>query len=345
MPPTVLVTGDAGYCGSHACLALDAAGYRLVGLDNLCTGSAETRARVAAALRRPMRCHVGDVRDADALGELMRAEGVGAVVHFAALKSVPESRARPGPYFDNNVAGSRALLSAMRAAGVRRLVFSSSAAVYGAPGRSPVAETARLAPDSPYAVSKAQVEALIAAERAGDPAFRAVSLRYFNPVGADPSGVVGETPHAPPDNLMPRVVEVAAGLRPVLPVCGGDWPTRDGSCVRDYLHVGDLAQAHVAALQRLDAPTPLPPAINLGTGRGTTVLELVRAFEQATGQRVPFEIVPRRTGDVAEVWADPGLARERLDWRAQHGLAQMCADAWRWHLARAGQGGGGPALV
>ncbi len=298
------------------------------------------RERVAAALRTPMRCHVGDVRDVDALRELMLAEGVQAVLHFAALKSVPESRGQADRYFDNNVAGSRALLSAMRAAGVRRLVFSSSAAVYGPPERSPVPETARLAPDSPYAHSKAQVEALIAAERAADPDFRAVSLRYFNPVGADPSGVIGETPHAAPDNLMPRVVEVAAGLRPSLPLCGGDWPTRDGSCVRDYLHVSDLAQAHVAALQRLDADPPLPPAINLGTGQGTSVRELVQAFEQATGRRVPIELVPRRTGDVAEVWADPTLAHETLGWRARHGLQAMCADAWRWHLAQAARGGG-----
>jgi UDP-glucose 4-epimerase len=332
--PTVLVTGDAGYCGAQACLALDAAGYRLVGLDNLSTGTAAMRARVAAALRRPMRCHVGDVRDTAALHALMVEEGVGAVVHFAALKSVPESRREPARYADNNEGGARSLLQAMRAVGVRRLVFSSSAAVYGAPAVSPVPESAPLAPDSPYAVGKARVEAMIAEARALDVSLRAVSLRYFNPVGADPSGAIGEAPGTEPDNLMPRLLAVAAGRAPALTVYGGDWPTRDGSGVRDFLHVCDLARAHVAALQRLDDTPGLPAAINLGTGRGTTVLELVRAFEAATGQRVPVRVVGRREGDVAEVYADVRLAREWLGWRAAElDVARMCLDAWRWDQA------------
>ena len=250
-------------------------------------------------------------------------------MHFAALKAVGESCEKPLDYFDNNIGGTIALLQAMKAAGVRRLVFSSSATVYGDPDRVPVREDAPLSVTNPYGRTKLVMEQLIGDLCQSDDAFRAANLRYFNPVGAHPSGLIGEDPNGPPNNLMPYVCQVAVGRRDKLRVFGGDYPTVDGTGVRDYIHVMDLARAHADAieyLQRADRSL----TVNLGTGQGVSVLEMVQAFERASGREVPYEIVARRSGDVAEVYADPTLARQLLGWRAQLDLNAMCQDAWRW---------------
>ena len=270
-----------------------------------------------------------DLRDRAAVDALFTGAGFDAVIHFAALKAVGESCERPLDYFDNNIAGTIHLLQAMQAHGVRRLVFSSSATVYGDPDAVPVREDAPLRVTNPYGRTKLVMEQLIGDLCASDPGFHAVNLRYFNPVGAHASGLIGEAPGGVPNNLMPYVCQVAVGQRERLSVFGGDWPTVDGTGVRDYIHVGDLARAHADALDFL-VRERRSANINLGTGRGTSVLELVRAFERASGREVPFEVVARRPGDVAEVYADPSLAHELLGWRAGHDIDAMCRDAWRW---------------
>lgn len=263
----------------------------------------------------------------------MADHGSEAVVHFAAFKSVARSIDQPLEYFDNNIAGTISVLKAMRQQGIPYLVFSSSATVYGAAPGVPVLEDAPLTAVNPYGRSKLVMEQLIADVCAAAPGMGAMLLRYFNPVGAHPSGRIGEDPRGVPDNLMPYVTQVAAGQRERLRVFGGDWPTRDGTGVRDYVHVVDLAEAHADALDVLARGRGGTTAVNLGSGRGTSVLELIRAFERASGRQVPFEIVDRRPGDVAELWAATGLAREVLGWSAVRGLDQMCEDAWRWQSA------------
>jgi len=259
------------------------------------------------------------------------ADGIDAVLHFAALKAVGESCIDPLRYFENNISGTITLLQSMVSTGVSRLVFSSSATVYGDPECVPVTEDAPLRVTNPYGRSKLVMEELIGDLCVARPDFRASLLRYFNPVGAHPSGRIGEDPTGIPNNLMPYITQVAVGSRAQLNVFGGDYPTRDGTGVRDYIHVVDLAEAHVSALQRLLNPDADPCEIfNLGTGHGYSVLELVRAFETASGRSVPYEIVARRPGDVAEAWADPSRARQLLGWQARLGLAEMCADSWRW---------------
>ena len=336
----VLVCGGAGYIGSHTCVALAARGHEAVIVDNHVNSAPAVFDRLARLIGRAPEAHDIDVRDAAALGRLFAAGRFDAAIHFAALKSVGESVAKPLDYFDNNLGGTIALLRAMQAHGVPRLVFSSSATVYGEPERLPLDETARLSVTNPYGRTKLMAEQIVADACAADPRLSAISLRYFNPVGAHPSGLIGESPNGIPNNLMPYVCQVAVGLRPRLQIFGGDWPTIDGTGVRDYLHVVDLARAHVHAIEALageggaapEAGHPLHghTAINLGVGRGISVLELVRAFETASGRPIPYDIVDRRPGDVAEVYADPRLAERLLGWRAELGVDAMCRDAWRW---------------
>ena len=325
----ILVTGGAGYIGSHTCAVLAARGHGFTILDNYCNSSPRVLDRLEAITgHRPELCEL-DLRDRDGVAALLAGGGYDAVIHFAALKAVGESCERPLDYFDNNIAGTIHLLQAMQAAGVHRLVFSSSATVYGDPDSVPVREDAPLRTTNPYGRTKLVMEQLIGDVCASDPGFHAVNLRYFNPVGAHPSGLIGEAPDGPPNNLMPYVCQVAVGRREKLAVFGGDWPTVDGTGVRDYIHVMDLARAHADALDFL-AREERGATINLGTGRGTSVLELVAAFERASGRQVPYEIVDRRAGDVAEVYADPALASELLGWRAELDVDAMCSDGWRW---------------
>lgn len=326
----VLVTGGAGYIGSHTCIALGEQGLNPVVFDNLCNSSPESVRRAGLILGREIPFVQGDVRDRTALTEAIAGHRIDSVIHFAALKAVGESVARPLSYFDNNIAGTIVLLQAMQEAGVKDLVFSSSATVYGDAGRMPVDETAPTSVANPYGRTKLVMEQIAGDLCAADPAFAALLLRYFNPVGAHASGSIGEDPRGIPNNLMPFVAQVAVGRRERLQVFGDDWPTRDGTGVRDYIHVMDLAHAHVAALRYLHRGNRGALALNIGTGKGTTVLELLDAFRQASGRPVPHEVVGRRPGDVAEVWADASLARRLLAWSPEHGIERMCEDVWRW---------------
>lgn len=325
----VLVTGGAGYIGSHACVALAARGHEIMVADNFANSSPRVMERLHRLTGAPVACHRVDLRDREATAALFDDRRFDAVIHFAALKAVGESCERPLDYFDNNIAGTIHLLQAMQSHGVRHLVFSSSATVYGDPDAVPVREDAPLRVTNPYGRTKLVMEQLIGDLCTSDPGFHAVKLRYFNPAGAHPSGLIGEAPGGVPNNLMPYVSQVAVGLRERLSVFGGDWPTVDGTGVRDYIHVVDLARAHADALDFI-VREGRSATLNLGTGRGTSVLELVRAFERASGRPVPYDIVPRRAGDVAEVYADPSLAQALLGWRAEHDIDAMCRDAWRW---------------
>ncbi len=325
----VLVTGGAGYIGSHTCVALLDAGHEVVVLDNLCNAAAESLRRVQEISGRSLRFVEGDVRHRDDLARAF-AGGIDAVVHFAALKAVGESCADPLRYFDNNIGGTIALLQAMREHATRRLVFSSSATVYGTAEQMPVDEDAPLGVTNPYGRSKLVMEDLIRDLCSADPDFRAVLLRYFNPVGAHPGGRIGEDPVGVPNNLMPYVAQVASGRRNHLNVFGNDYATIDGTGVRDYLHVMDLADAHLRALDHDGAGVRV---YNLGSGRGHSVLELVRAFEAASGRAIPLRFVARRPGDVATLYADPRRAERDLGWKASRTLADMCADTWRWQSA------------
>jgi UDP-glucose 4-epimerase len=327
--PTILVTGGAGYIGSHTIVELLAAGHRVVCLDNYSNSSPEAPARVQSIAGRPLAAVEGDLRDARLLDRLFAEHEFDGVIHFAALKAVGESVAQPLAYYDNNVVGTLALLAAMQRANVRRLVFSSSATVYGAPDHLPIREDAPIRPTNPYGATKAMVEQILRDLAASDPAWSLISLRYFNPIGAHPSGQIGEDPHDIPNNLFPFILQVAIGKRERLNIFGDDWPTADGTGVRDYLHVVDLALGHLRAFEAAQRRTGFT-AINLGTGRGTSVLELVHAFEAATGRRVAHAITARRPGDIAACWADPALAAELLDWHATRTIEQACADGWRW---------------
>ena len=325
----ILVTGGAGYIGSHACVELAGRGHDFTIADNFSNSSPQVLDRLARLLGAPPLLRRVDLRDRAAVDALFAGAGFDAVIHFAALKAVGESCERPLDYFDNNIAGTIHLLQAMQAHGVHRLVFSSSATVYGDPDSVPVREDAPLRVTNPYGRTKLVMEQLIGDLCTSDPGFHAVNLRYFNPVGAHPSGLIGEAPGGVPNNLMPYVCQVAVGQRERLSVFGGDWPTVDGTGVRDYIHVVDLARAHADALDFL-VREGRSANINLGTGRGTSVLELVRAFERASGRTVAYDIVARRAGDVAEVYADPSLAHALLGWHAEHDIDAMCRDAWRW---------------
>ena len=337
----LLITGGAGFIGSHTALVLLEAGHSLVVLDNYDNSSPESLRRVLelAGPEASGRLAVveGDIRSPADLQRAFAAAPAGrpieAVIHFAGLKAVGESVREPLRYWDVNLAGSRQLLAAMQAHGCRSLVFSSSCTVYGLPEQVPIRETAPIRPINPYGHSKAAVEQLLADLAASEPGWRIARLRYFNPVGAHPSGRIGEDPRGIPNNLFPFVSQVAVGRRQRLQLFGGDWPTPDGSGVRDYIHVMDLAEGHQAALDALLAEDPQLLSVNLGSGRGHSVLEVVAAFESASGRSVPTEVVARRPGDAAITVADPALAAERLGWRTRRGLAEMCRDGWAWQLA------------
>lgn len=328
-----LVVGGAGYIGSHTCVELAERGHDVVVLDNLCNASRDVIKRIGEIVGRPPRFIEGDIRNEELLRQVFRDEEFDIVLHFAALKSVGESWDQPLKYFDNNISGTIALLRTMQEARVRHLVFSSSATVYGDPESCPIDETAPLRVTNPYGRTKLVMEDLIGDLCQSDTAFRAAVLRYFNPVGAHASALIGEKPSGIPNNLMPYVCQVAAGMRECLNVFGSDYPTRDGTGVRDYIHVCDLARAHVDAIDALfrrDASL----TVNLGTGRGYSVLEVVKAFERASGRTVPVKMMPRRAGDVAECYADPTLAKHLLGWQAEFDLERMCSDAWRAHSHR-----------
>ncbi len=328
-PQTILVTGAAGYIGSHTCVELLSAGYAVVAVDNLCNSSIESLARVEQITGHVVPFYEADVRDHAAMTAVLRTHRIDAAIHFAGLKAVGESVARPLDYFENNVSGSVTLLKALGEAGVYKFLFSSSATVYGDPESVPINESARLSTTNPYGRSKLMVEQILEDLGASDASWAIGSLRYFNPAGAHPSGLIGEDPRGIPNNLMPFIAQVAVGRRDKLSVFGNDYPTPDGTGVRDYIHVVDLARGHLAALAELFR-SGRSFTLNLGTGRGYSVLEMVRAFEAASGRKVPYQIVGRRPGDIAVCYADPANAWNRLDWRAKKGLAEMCADHWRW---------------
>ena len=329
----ILVCGGAGYIGSHTCVALAARGHDAVIYDNFSNSSPVAVERIAELADRPVALVEGDIRDPAGLAGALK--DVDAVIHFAAFKAVGESCEQPLAYFENNIGGSVTLLQAMETAGVANLVFSSSATVYGDPDSVPIREDAPLRVTNPYGRTKLVVEELIGDLCTARPGFNALLLRYFNPVGAHPSGRIGEDPGGIPNNLMPYISQVAVGARECLSVFGGDYATPDGTGVRDYIHVMDLADAHVRAVETL-RPGFGCQAVNLGTGQGVSVLELVRAFENASGRKVPYRIVDRRPGDVAACWADPARAAGLLGWQAQLDVQRMCEDAWRWQAANPG---------
>jgi len=326
---TILVTGGTGFIGSHACVSLARAGHELVILDNLCNSRADVIDRLAILCGKRPAFVQGDIRDTATLDRLFAAHPIGAVMHFAGLKAVGESSEKPLKYYDNNVAGTLHLLAAMARAAVKTLVFSSSATVYGEPASVPIREDFPRTATNPYGRTKLMIEDILADLHQADPEWQIARLRYFNPVGAHESGLIGEAPQGTPNNLMPCVAQVAAGQREFLNVWGDDYPTPDGTGVRDYIHVCDLAEGHVAALDYLNREGGML-TVNLGTGQGYSVLEMVKAFEKASGRAIPCKIGPRRVGDSAKCWADSTLVQQMIGWKASRGLDHMCADAWRW---------------
>ena len=324
----ILVTGGAGYIGSHTCVELLQAGQDVVVFDNFSNSHPEALKRVQRITGRAVQLVEGDIRDQAALEAAIKQYGCTAVIHFAGLKAVGESVEKPLDYYDNNVIGTHRLLRAMQNCGVRTLVFSSSATVYGEPQRLPLTEDHPLSATNPYGRTKLVIEDMLRDFHRSAPDWRIAILRYFNPVGAHASGLIGEDPQGIPNNLMPFVAQVAVGRREKLSVWGNDYPTPDGTGVRDYIHVVDLAIGHLKALERLDEPQCFE--VNLGTGTGYSVLDVVKAFEKASGRPVPYALCPRRPGDVTACYADPAYAAERLGWRAERGIDAMCADAWRW---------------
>lgn len=329
---TVLLTGAAGYIASHTWLALQQAGYRVVGVDNFSNSSPVVLERLAELASAPIEFERADVCDAAAMDAVFGQYRPAAVVHFAAFKAVGESVSQPLAYYRNNLGGLVNTCEAMLRHDCTRIVFSSSATVYGAPEQLPLREDAPTSATNPYGATKLMGEQILRDLGFAQSAWQTACLRYFNPVGAHESGRIGEDPRGTPNNLMPYVAQVAVGRRARLSVFGGDYPTPDGTGVRDYIHVTDLSQGHAAALDRLLAH-PGSLTVNLGTGQGYSVLDLVRAYEAASGRSVPYDIVARRPGDVAACWADPALARELLGWEAKLDLARMCEDSWRWqHL-------------
>ncbi|MBR9879758.1 MAG: UDP-glucose 4-epimerase GalE [Gammaproteobacteria bacterium] len=331
----VLVTGGAGYIGTHTLVELISAGHEVVVYDNFRNSSPKAIARVEELVGQKVPVVRGDIRDRACLDRTFAEHSVEAVIHFAGLKAVGESYRQPLSYYDNNVTGTQRLLEAMEEAGVRSIVFSSSATVYGEDAPVPYAEAmGRGRPSNPYGATKAVVEQMIEDLARADSRWSASLLRYFNPIGAHPSGRIGEDPQGIPNNLLPFISQVAVGRLPELSIFGDDYPTRDGTCERDYLHVVDLAVGHVKALEAMKKTTSSGVATyNLGTGRGTTVLEMVRSFEQVTGQGVPYRIASRREGDLPAFWADASKARSELGWSAEKTLEDMMRDSWRWQSA------------
>jgi UDP-glucose 4-epimerase len=330
----VLVTGGAGYIGSHTCVELLNAGHEVIVVDSLCNSKISVLDRVKQIAGRPVLFYNLDVRDKAALSAVFDAHRIESVIHFAGLKSVGESVSMPLQYYDTNVCGTLVLAAVMAEHGVFNLVFSSSATVYGDPASVPIRENFPLSATNPYGRSKLIVEEMLRDLPLAQPDWHITILRYFNPVGAHSSGLIGEDPNGVPNNLMPYVAQVAAGKLAELSVFGGDYPTPDGTGVRDYIHVVDLAIGHVHALTALVNNSGVA-TYNLGTGRGYSVLEMVAAFERASGKKVPYRIEPRRSGDIAACYADPGLAERELGWRAQRDINVMCEDSWRWQTTGA----------
>jgi len=331
----ILVTGGAGFIGSHTLVELLQAGNEVVVVDNLCNSSAEALERVARITGRRADLVVADIRDRAALDRIFAEHSFRSVVHFAGLKAVGESVEKPLAYYQNNLSGTAVLCEAMAAAGVKQLVFSSSATVYGEPRSLPIREDAPTGATNPYGRTKLFIEEMLRDLHASDNSWRIALLRYFNPVGAHPSGLIGEDPAGRPNNLFPFITQVAVGQRPELSVFGSDYPTIDGTGVRDYIHVVDLARGHLFALNRL-ADRPGLVTVNLGTGQGYSVLQMVETFSRVTGRTVPYRIVSRRPGDIAACWADPSLAARELGWRAEYGLEEMCRDGWKWQQMNPG---------
>lgn len=325
----VLVTGAAGYIGTHACVQLIEAGYQVVGLDNLSNSSSVAIDRVNEITGTTFPFYEVDLRSPQDIEHVLRSHDISAVMHFAGLKSVAESVERPLEYYENNVAGSENLIAAMDQVGTRKLVFSSTAAIYGVPEHNPIDELASIKPVSPYGSTKAAVEKMLANTCNASSTWNITALRYFNPVGAHISGLIGESPVGTPNNLMPYITQVAAGKRDSLTVYGDDYATHDGTGVRDYIHVEDLVAGHIKALICMSNGSGFK-AYNLGTGKGCSVLVMVKSFEAATGITIPYKIAPRRLGDVDECYANPGLAAQELNWRARRSIADMCRDAWAW---------------
>jgi len=323
----IFVTGGAGYIGSHTCVELLEAGYEVRVYDNLSNASEEALKRVEEITGKSLEFVRGDIRDEALLKEAL--EGSDAVIHFAGLKAVGESVAKPLEYYDNNVHGTLCLLRAMDDRGIRRLVFSSSATVYGDPEYLPLTESHPLRTTNPYGQTKLVIEEILRDLYRADPRWAIAILRYFNPVGAHPSGRIGEDPRGIPNNLMPYITQTAVGKLSCLGVFGDDYDTPDGTGVRDYIHVVDLAKGHLKALEKISQIDEVL-AVNLGTGRGYSVLDMVKAFEKASGREIPYCIAPRRPGDIAACYADPSYAKKVLGWEASRGIDVMCADAWRW---------------
>ncbi len=327
----ILVTGGAGYIGSHTCVELLQAGYDVVVIDNLYNASEKSLERIKEITGKDLTFYQADITDAAAMNEVFEKEpGVDCVIHFAGLKAVGESVAKPLEYYQNNIAGTLTLCDAMRSHGVKNIIFSSSATVYGDPAFIPITEECpKGTPTNPYGWTKHMIEQILTDFHTADPEWNVILLRYFNPIGAHKSGMIGEDPKGIPNNLVPYIAQVAIGKRECLGVFGNDYDTPDGTGVRDYIHVVDLALGHVAAINKIKE-NPGVKVYNLGTGKGYSVLDVVKAFEKACGKPIPYEIKERRPGDIATCYSDASLAKKELGWEAQYGIDEMCADSWRW---------------
>lgn len=330
---SILVTGGAGYIGSHTCLELLKAGYEVVVADNLCNSSEEAVRRVEKIAGKPVKFYQADILDREALNKIFDTEEIDSVIHFAGLKAVGESVAKPLEYYHNNITGTLILCDVMRNHGVKNIVFSSSATVYGDPAFVPITEDCPKGQiTNPYGQTKSMLEQILTDFHVADPEWNVVLLRYFNPIGAHESGLIGEDPKGIPNNLVPYIAQVAVGKLQCLGVFGNDYPTHDGTGVRDYIHVVDLAVGHVKALKKIEEQAGVC-IYNLGTGKGYSVLDVVKAYEKACGKEIKYEIKPRRPGDIATCYADASKAREELGWEAERGIEEMCADSWRWQSA------------
>ncbi|MBA4369327.1 MAG: UDP-glucose 4-epimerase GalE [Desulfobacterium sp.] len=326
----ILVTGGAGYIGSHTCLELLEAGYEVIVVDNLVNSNPESLKRVQELAGKKIAFHKVDLRDKSGLDTIFQSSNIQSVIHFAGLKAVGESVSIPLAYYHNNITGTLVLCEVMKDRNVRNLVFSSSATVYGDPHTVPIQEDFPVSVTNPYGRTKLMIEEILKDLHASNKTWNIALLRYFNPVGAHPSGRIGEDPNGIPNNLLPYVSQVAVGKLEKLSVYGNDYPTKDGTGVRDYIHVVDLAKGHIKALAKLESKTGQLVTYNLGTGQGYSVLEMVRAFEKASGRKIPYKVVDRRAGDIATCYADPTLAKNEIGWSAKSGLDEMCMDAWRW---------------
>lgn len=326
----ILVTGGAGYIGSHTVVELQNSGYDVIVCDNLSNSSRTSLERVKMITGKDVPFYLADIRDRDAMNEIFEKEQIDSVIHFAGLKAVGESVAKPWEYYDNNITGTLTLIDVMRKHNVKNIIFSSSATVYGVPAFVPITEECPKGQcTNPYGWTKSMLEQILTDMHTSDPSWNVVILRYFNPIGAHKSGLIGEDPSGIPNNLMPYVTQVAVGKRSELGVFGNDYNTHDGTGVRDYIHVVDLALGHVKAIRKIEENAGLK-IYNLGTGTGYSVLDIVRNFEEATGVTIPYSIKPRRPGDIDTCYASPKKAKDELGWEAQYGVKEMCEDSWRW---------------